>query len=151
MSPARTLVDLSRRFYRAKRYNSNNILRPLSVAAKTILTADQRFSIGREGLTEAVRGELRAFMKRVQTGSADGMFPPGSSRESREETMQRFAEYFVGTIFYDTFRGDMAALRGRQLNIIKNTCEVLYRDAAARSRQEAEKTAPEEEAVDEED
>ena len=31
MSPARTLVDLSRQFYRARRYNSNSILRPLAV------------------------------------------------------------------------------------------------------------------------
>lgn len=135
MSHANTLVDLSRQFYRARRYNSNSVLRPLSVAAKAILTADRRL-FDREGLTEAVRGELRAFMGRVQTGSADGMFPPGSNRESREEAMQRFAEYFAGTIFYDTFRGDVAALRGKQLNLLKNACEVLYRDASARDLQE---------------
>jgi CRISPR-associated protein Csc3 len=135
MSHAHTLVDLYRQFYRARRSNSNSILRPLSVAAKAILTADRRL-FDREGLIEAVRGELRAFMERVQTGSADGMFPPGSNRESREEAMQRFAEYFVGTIFHDTFRSDVAALRGRQLNLLKNACEVLYRDASARDRQE---------------
>jgi CRISPR-associated protein Csc3 len=135
MSHARTLVDLYRQFYRARRSNSNSILRPLSVASKTILSADRRL-FDREGLSEAVRGELRAFMERVQTRSAEGMFPPGSNRESREQAMQQFASYFVGTIFYDTFRGDVAALRGRQLNLLKNTCEVLYRDAFAKDRQE---------------
>ncbi|MGE0683385.1 MAG: type I-D CRISPR-associated protein Cas10d/Csc3, partial [Candidatus Binatia bacterium] len=135
MSHARTLVDLYRQFYRARRSNSNSILRPLSVASKTILSADRRL-FDREGLTEAVHGELRAFMERVLTGSADGMFPPGSNRESREEAMQQFASHFVGTIFYDTFRGDVAALRGRQLNLLKSACEVLYRDASAKDRQE---------------
>lgn len=135
MSHARTLVNVYRQFYRARRPNSNSILRPLSVASKTILSADRRL-FDREGLTEAVRGELRAFMERVLAGSADGMFPPGSNRESREEAMQQFAAYFVDTIFYDTFRGDAAALRGRQLNLLKNACEVLYRDASAKDRQE---------------
>jgi CRISPR-associated protein Csc3 len=137
MSHAHALVDSYRQFYRARRSNSNSILRPLSVASRAILAADRRL-FDREGLIEAVRGELRAFMERVQTGSADGMFPPGSNGESREGAMRNFAEYFVGTIFFDTFHGDVAALRGRQLNLLKNACEVLYRDASARDRRERE-------------
>lgn len=136
MSHARELVDGYRQFYRARRSNSNSILRPLSVAAKAILSADRLLFNGRDGLIEAVRGELRAFMDRVQAGNADGIFPRGSTSASREEAMQEFAKYFVGTIFYDTFREDVAALRGRQLNLLKNAAEVLYRDASARDRQE---------------
>jgi CRISPR-associated protein Csc3 len=146
MSHARTFVDLYRRFYRARRQNSNNILRPLSVAANAILNADRRL-FDREGLVEAVRGELRAFIERVQTDRADGMLPPGSTRESREEAMSQFATFFVHTIFYDTLRGDVAALRGRQLNLLKSACEVLYREATARDwqeRQAIEATAEEE-------
>lgn len=135
MSAAQTLVDLSRQFYRARRQNSNSILRPLSVGAKAILTADPRL-FDREGLIEVVRGELSAFMERVKTGSADGFFPPGSNAESREEAMQKFAEYFAGTLFHDIFRRDVAALRGRQLNLLRSAYEVLYRDASARDRQE---------------
>ena len=119
MSHARQLVDLYRQFYRASRYNSNSILRPMAIAAKTILNADPRL-FEREGLTEAVRGELAAFMERVRNNRADGRLSPRQLYESpeqaarrREAAMQRFAEYFVGTIFYDTFRGDVAALRGR--------------------------------------
>jgi CRISPR-associated protein Csc3 len=135
MSHARKLVDVYRQFYRARRLNSNSILRPLSVAARAVLSADRRL-FDREGLTEAVRGELRAFMERVQTGSADGIFPRGSARDSREAAMREFAEYFVGRIFYETFHEDVAALRGKQLNLLKNAVEVLYRDASARDRQE---------------
>ena len=107
MSHARTFVDLYRQFYRARRQNSNNILRPLSVAANAILSADRRL-FDREGLVEVVRGELRAFLERVRTGGADGMLPPGSTRESREEAMSQFATFFVNTIFYDALRGDVA-------------------------------------------
>jgi CRISPR-associated protein Csc3 len=150
MSPARTLVDLSRQFYRARRYNSNSILRPLSVAAKAILSANRRL-FDREGLTEAVRGELIAFMDRVGRGDAVGFRAPRLKGEERADAARRreiairsFAEYFVGTIFYDTLRGDVAALRGKQLNLLKNAYEVLYRDAAARSRKEAEEAESEE-------
>lgn len=157
MSPARTLVDLSRQFYRARRYNSNSILRPLSVAAKAILSADRRLFVDREGLTEAVRGELAAFMDRVSRGDAVGFPSPRLAGEEakdaarrREAAMRSFAEYFVGTIFHDTFRGDVAALRGKQLNLLKNAYEVLYRDAQAQSRKEAEEVDAEQEAVVEE-
>jgi CRISPR-associated protein Csc3 len=142
MSHARQLVDLYRQFYRASRYNSNSILRPMAIAARTILNADPRL-FEREGLIEAVRGELAAFMERVRHNGADGRLSPRRMDESpeqaarrREEAMQRFADYFVGTIFYDTFRGDVAALRGRQLNLLRSACEVVYQDATALDRQD---------------
>jgi len=140
MSHARTLTEQYMQFYRARRYNSNSILRPISIAAQAILEADPRL-FDREGLVEAVRGELRDFMDRVGSRRADGRYAPGSDWESREAAMRRFAEYFVGDIFYDTLRGDKSALRGKQLNLLKNACEVLYRDAAAqewREKQEAD-------------
>jgi CRISPR-associated protein Csc3 len=148
MSHARQLVDLYRQFYRASRYNSNSILRPIAVAARTILNADPRL-FDRPDLTDAVRGELAAFMDRAKTGRAEGRLAPGSTAESREEAMRRFAEYFVGTIFYETFRQDVAALRGRQLNLLRSACEVLYQDAAARDRQDRQ--AMEEQAQEEEE
>jgi len=143
MSHARTLVELSRQFYRARGYSSNSILRPVAVVAKALLSADRRL-FDREGLTEVVRGELRAFMERVQARQADGWLSPRGPEESpkeaaqrREEYMRRFAEYFVGTIFYDTMRGDVAALRGRQLNLLRNAYETIYRDASAHDRETA--------------
>ncbi len=130
MSHARTLTTQYMRFYRAQRRNSNSILRPISIAAQAILEADPRL-FDREGLTEAVYGELYDFMARVGSGRADGRYAPGSNRESREAAMRQFAEYSVCTLFHDTLRGDKSALRGKQLNLLKNACEVIYRDAAA--------------------
>ncbi len=148
MGHARQLVDLYRQFYRASRYNSNSILRPIAVAARTILNADLRL-FDRPDLTDAVRGQLAAFMNRAKTDRAEGRLAPGSTAESREEAMRRFAEYFVGTIFYETFHQDVAALRGRQLNILRSACEVVYQDAAARDRQERQ--VMEEQAQEEEE
>lgn len=75
------------------------------------------------------------------------MLPPGSTRARREEAMSQFATFFVNTVFYDALRGDVAALRGRQLNLLKSACEMLYREATARDWRErqAVEAVPEEE------
>lgn len=49
--------------------------------------------------------------------------------------MRGFAEYFVGVIFFDKLRADKSALRGKQLNLLKNACEVIYVDATAQEWQ----------------
>ena len=90
---------------------------------------------------EAVRGELRDFMDRVGTGRADGRYAPGSDAANREAAIRLFAEYFVSTIFYDTLRADKSALRGKQLNLLKNACEVLYVDASAQEWRERQANA----------
>jgi len=44
-------------------------------------------------------------------------------------------------VFEGTFKGDRARLAGRQLNLIRDTCEYLYRledDKLRRARQAAE-------------
>ncbi len=131
MSHARELTTLYRKFYRARRSNSNSILRPISVAARTILEANPRMFVDRDGLTEAVYGTVRSFIERAYRESL--AFPPkGSTRESQEAAMREFAAYFVNAVFYTAFRGDRSALRGKQLNLIKNACEAIYRDEAAR-------------------
>ena len=143
MSHAKELTTQYMRFYRAKRRNSNSILRPITIASHAILKADARL-FDREGLVEAVRGELRDFMDRVGSGRADGRFAPGSDWQSREEAMRQFAEYFVGTIFCDTLRADKSALRGKQLNLLKNACEVIYVDATAQEWRDRQATEEEE-------
>jgi CRISPR-associated protein Csc3 len=49
-----------------------------------------------------------------------------------------FAKYFVKNVFEESFESDRARLAGRQLNIIRDTCEFLYRlemDKERRQRQ----------------
>lgn len=132
MSHARTLTELYRRFYKARgRASSNAILRPISVASRAILTADQRIYVDAEGLVEIVRGELFGFVERVASKRADGYVPRieiDGKRVIDEEAIKQFAIYFVNDLFYGALRGDVSALRGRQLNLLKNACEVIYRD-----------------------
>ncbi len=52
--------------------------------------------------------------------------------------MRDFADYMVNQVFFRALRGDRSALRGRQLNLLKSACEVIYRDESARDRSERE-------------
>jgi len=134
---ARTLTQLYRRFYRAKRWNSNSILQPITKTARVILDADARLFADEDALTDAAYGALHNFIERAYKEQL--AFPPkGSTRESQQAAMQEFARYFVHEIFFGVFRGDRSALRGKQLNLLKNACEVIYLDEAAKDRAERE-------------
>ncbi len=134
---ARKLTELYRQFYRAKRWNSNSILQPITKTARAILDADSRLFGDSQSLTDAVYGALHNFIERAYKERL--AFPPrGSTHESQEEAMREFARYFVHEIFFGVFRGDKSALRGKQLNLLKNACEVIYLDEAAKDRAERE-------------
>ncbi len=137
---AQQLTKLYRQFYRAKRsWNSNSVLQPVAKTARAILEADSRLFDTPEALNQAVYGYLRAFIERAYNEKL--AFPPkGSTRESQQEAMRAFARYFVADIFYGVFRGDKSALRGKQLNLLKNACEVIYLDEAAKDKAEREAT-----------
>lgn len=134
MAIATELVTRYRKFYRAKKHNSNSILRPVSIVSKFVLDADPVAHPDAESLVLVARAGLADFMERVGKGMADGRFPKGVSREERETAMKDFAEYFVQHVFLEVFRGDRAALRGKQLNLIKSACEVVYHDLEAQDR-----------------
>ena len=61
-------------------------------------------------------------------------FPKGSSAGSREQAMRAFSDYFVRRVFQEALRGDKSALRGKQLNLLKNACEAVYHDMEAQER-----------------
>ncbi len=130
MSHAKELVSLYRQFYRAKNIgNANSILRPLSVISDALLVADPRLFSDAEALIEVAYGELYRFMDRVSKGLADGRFPKGVTAAEREQAMRLFCEKFVNDVFIGVFNKDVAALRGKQLNLLRSAVEVLYRNA----------------------
>jgi CRISPR-associated protein Csc3 len=151
MNHARNLTKTYRRFYRAQRpLNSNRILRPLTIAAKALLDADPRIHPDQEALELVIRGELQGFADRVGSNRALGLRPKGSNKESRQEAIQEFAQQFV-RLYLDVLGGDPAALRGRQLNLLKNACEVVYHDeeTLAGSAEDVEDTEDSEASVEE--
>ncbi|MEG4034013.1 type I-D CRISPR-associated protein Cas10d/Csc3 [Microcoleus sp. S36b_A4] len=121
------LTDLYRRFYRAsKRYNpkANAVLKPIDIASKTILEADR--SCQGESLVLTVAAEVSKLMDRVHSSTAEGRWI-FSKREEERQAILEFARYFVEEVFEQSFAGDRARLAGRQINLIRDTCEFLYR------------------------
>ncbi|MDF5726408.1 MAG: type I-D CRISPR-associated protein Cas10d/Csc3, partial [Rhizonema sp. PD37] len=122
------LTELYRKFYRAnKRYNpkSNAVLKPIDIASETILKAELSVFQG-ETLVAAVAAAVFKLMDRVHASTAEGRWVL-SKREEERQTVLDFAQYFVVEVFEKSFAGDRARLAGRQLNLIRDTCEFLYR------------------------
>ncbi len=136
------LTELYRRFYRAnKRFNpkSNAVLKPIDIAAETILKAEMSVFQG-DTLVAAVAAEVFKLMDRVHSSTAEGRWMM-SKREEERQAVLDFARYFVVEVFEKSFAGDRARLAGRQLNLIRDTCEFLYRLEDDKERQE---TTPDE-------
>ena len=128
MNHPKKLTELYRAFYRAnKRYNpkANAVLKPIDLAAEVILKAESSFFTG-ETLVAAVASEVFKLMDRVRGKRADG-YAPIADQEAERQAILEFADYFVVDVFEKAFAGDRARLAGRQLNLIRNTCEFLYR------------------------
>ncbi|MDR9403983.1 MAG: type I-D CRISPR-associated protein Cas10d/Csc3 [Halothece sp. Uz-M2-17] len=142
------LTKRFRAFYRAnKMYNpkANAILKPIEVASDTILKADNSVFTG-ETLVDVVAAEVNKLMDRVRASTAEGRWVI-SQREEERQAVLDFARYFVEEVFEKSFSRDRARLAGRQLNLLKDTCEFLYRleqdkeNQANKAESEAETTA----------
>ena len=124
------LTELYREFYRAKSSKgkatkANAILKPIDEAADVILKADQEVFQG-EDLVYAVAARIFKLMDRVHASTAEGRWVMAKRDEERQKILD-FARYFVEEVFEKSFAGDRARLAGRQLNLIRDTCEFLYR------------------------
>jgi CRISPR-associated protein Csc3 len=126
------LVELYRKFYRAKGTKgkptpANAILKPVDEAAAVILKAEL-CKTQTDALIDYVAARLCALMNRVHSSTAEGRWVfKNSERDQEREAVLDFSRYFVENIFRDTFNNDRARLAGRQLNLIRDTCEFLYR------------------------
>ena len=130
------LTELYRQFYRAnKSYNpkANAVLKPIDVASSTILKADPSFQ--GEALVHVVAAEVCKLIDRVHASTAEGRWILKDREEERQKILE-FANYFVKDVFVETFKSDRARLAGRQINLIRDTCEFLYRLAQDQENQE---------------
>ncbi len=131
------LTDLYRQFYRAnKRYNAkaNAVLKPIDIASDTILKAESSM-FHDDALVTVVAAEVFKLMDRVHNSTAEGRWVV-SDREKERQLVLDFARYFVVDVFEKAFAGDRARLAGRQLNLIRDTCEFLYRLEQDKENQE---------------
>ena len=130
MTRAQTLTNLYRQFYRTRGNKSHSIVRPLSIVAEALLDADSRLFDSQAALVEAVHGRLYVRIQQLFRENL-AIKPKGITPEEREIAITEFARYFVEEVFFGAFRGDLSALRGKQLNLLKNACEVIYRAGEA--------------------
>ena len=122
------LTELYREFYRANKLygpKANAVLKPIDVAASTILNAEVSM-FHDEALVAVVAAEVFKLMDRVHKSTAEGRWVLKDREEERQKVLD-FARYFVIDVFENAFSGDRARLAGRQLNLIRDTCEFLYR------------------------
>jgi CRISPR-associated protein Csc3 len=139
------LTLMYRKFYKANKQfapKSNAVLKPIECAAKAILDADLSFqgstlhdslldiepAYQGEGMVAMVAAELNKLMDRVHSSNAEGRWVFNDQQRTQErEAILAFAQYFVVEVFEKSFEGDRARLAGRQLNLLRDTCEFLYR------------------------
>lgn len=155
MSKLRELTRLYRRFYRAqskgKAPKPNAVLKPIDEAADVILKIEKDLVNDSKSLTEAVAAKVAKLMTNVHRKAAegkptfvlvDGRWKLALTPEEERQAIYDFAEYFVSVIFQETFKSDRARLTGTQLNLIRDTCDYLYRLEDDQERQERNQEEP---------
>ncbi|MBH8571720.1 type I-D CRISPR-associated protein Cas10d/Csc3 [Nostocaceae cyanobacterium CENA369] len=155
MNQLRKLTELYRRFYRAKSQyaKANAILKPIDEAADVILKIDKAVASDADALTDVVAARLSKLMNNVRRRTAegkptltlvDGKWKPALTSEEERQAVYEFARYFVKEIFEGSFKSDRARLAGTQLNLIRDTCEYLYRLADDEERKARPQDEPDE-------
>jgi CRISPR-associated protein Csc3 len=150
----RELTEIYPRFYRAKSQyaKANAILKPIDEAAGVILKLDKALASDSKSLIDVVAARLSKLMTNVRRKAAegkptltfvDGKWKPALTPEEERQAVYRFAEYFVKEVFEGSFKSDRARLAGTQLNLIRDTCEYLYRLEDDKERQERKQDEPE--------
>ncbi|MBW4645170.1 MAG: type I-D CRISPR-associated protein Cas10d/Csc3 [Goleter apudmare HA4340-LM2] len=151
----RQLTELYRRFYRAKSQyaKANAILKPIDEAADVILKIDKAIASDADALTDVVAARLSKLMNNVRRKTAegkptltliDGKWKPALTSEEERQAVYEFSRYFVKEIFEGSFKSDRARLAGTQLNLIRDTCEYLYRLADDQERKARPQDEPDE-------
>jgi CRISPR-associated protein Csc3 len=147
MNQLRQLTQLYRRFYRAKsRYaKPNAVLKPIDEAADVILKIDKALAPDTLSLIDVVAARIAKLMTNVSRGTAegkptfvfiDGKWKRALTSEEERQAIHEFAQFFVQELFENTFKSDRARLAGSQLNLIRDTCDYIYRleeDEASKS------------------
>jgi CRISPR-associated protein Csc3 len=148
----RELTQLYRRFYRAKSQYAkpNAVLKPIDEAADVILKIDKALTPDDQALIDVVAARISKLMTNVRRRTAegkptlalvDGKWRPALTVEQERQAIYEFAQFFVKDLFRETFKGDRARLAGTQLNLIRDTCDYLYRltdDEERRSQSQPE-------------
>jgi len=132
------LVELYRAFYRAdKQYDptARKAVQPVAEGIEIIIEADPSFR-NPDTLTDAVAGRLGRLMAQIHTSTgALGRWVIEDSAQEREAILA-FASYLVKDVFYGAFQGRLDLFHGRQADLLRNTCELIYRQIQDKENRE---------------
>ena len=101
-----------------------------------VALVDKALASDTQSLTDVVAARIAKLMTNVRRKAAegkptltfvDGKWRPALNNEQERQAVYEFAKYFVEVIFEGSFKSDRARLAGRQINLIRDTCEFLYR------------------------
>ena len=154
MNQLRELTRLYRRFYRAKSQYAkpNAVLKPIDEAADVLLKTDKALVPDEQAMTDVVAARIAKLMTNVRRRTAegkptlalvDGKWKPALTSEEERQAIYDFAKFFVKDLFRETFKGDRARLAGTQINLIRDTCDYLYRLEDDQARQSISQPEPE--------
>jgi CRISPR-associated protein Csc3 len=149
------LTQLYRRFYRAKSpyAKPNAVLKPIDDAADVLLKTDKALVNEDQALIDVVAARIAKLMTNVRRKTAegkptlicvDGKWKTALSVEEERQAIYDYATFFVKELFLKTFKGDRARLAGSQLNLIRDTCDYLYRRIDDEERKKNQQSEPEE-------
>lgn len=155
MNQLRELTRLYRNFYRAKSQYAkpNAVLKPIDEAAEVILKIDKALVPDPQSLINVVAARIAKLMTNVRRKTAEGKptltlvegkWKLALSVEEERQAIYDFAQFFVKELFEKTFKGDRARLAGTQLNLIRDTCDYLYRLEDDELRRAIQQPEPEE-------
>jgi len=125
MSHAKDLVEIYRNFYIVRkpyRASTYTLMRPIDIVADTLLNVNPDLFYDRDSLVEVARGQLR---DRLASSETNAIVMKGAAAEGY---MRQFCEKLIDDVFIGVFHGDVAALRGKQLNLLRSACETYYLD-----------------------
>ena len=154
MNQLRELTRLYRRFYRSKSpyAKPNAVLKPIDEAADVILKADRALVADEQALIDVVAARIAKLMTNVRRRTAegkptflciDGKWKLALNLEEERQAIYEYATFFVESLFLGTFKGDRARLAGAQLNLIRDTCDYLYRLIDDEERKGVQQSEPE--------
>jgi CRISPR-associated protein Csc3 len=127
MHYSKQLTTLYRKFYRVglhRSASSYTLLRPLDIVFDALMDAKPDFFDSLEALMDVAIGTLK---KRLDSSETKAYIV---RTVEAEQAMEKFCQVLVYEVFDGIFKRNVAALRGRQLNLLRNACEYRYQQIA---------------------
>lgn len=108
-------------FYRSKKKGTDAVVRPLTIAAKILLSVEN-LRMSEDELKLAIASQNAELMSQIRSGQAKGLCVLAEGKEERE-AIAEFARFFVDEFFLKACQGRRDLLTGNKFKLVKRSCE----------------------------